>query len=267
LLLLASLTPALPHPPAGDFVTNFAEPEFIPPASLLPSHQDRHIAYDLVPGRERFLVHVPAGYSDQPGYGVVVYIHPGDSLDSPPVGWEPVLDRRRLLFVAALESGNGQRVERRLGLAVLAAEEMLHQYPIDPRRVYVAGWSGGARMASLLGFFQADLFHGTVQSCGSDFYLPVPHIHGDADDHAGGHTYGALLQDASADEIAAGRATRFTLITGAKDFRYGDMLDIFEGGFSKQGFLAKFFDVPFMDHENASATTLDAALAYVEQGP
>ena len=42
--------------------------------------------------------------------------------------------------------------------------------------LYAAGFSGGARMSSLLGFYQSDVFHGTIQNCGTDFYRAVPMV-------------------------------------------------------------------------------------------
>jgi predicted esterase len=150
-----------------------------------------------------------------------------------------------------------------LGLAVLGALEMMKHYRIDPNRVYSAGFSGGARMAGMLGFYQADLFHGTIQNCGADFYKPVPVQAATSSADTAGKPYG--LFDATANEIAGARGVRFALITGSRDFRHGNILDIFNGGFAAEGFKAKLFDVPGMPHDTADSQTLSAALDFIEQ--
>jgi hypothetical protein len=78
-----------------------------------------------------------------------------------------------------------------------------------------------------------------------------------------GNPYGLL--EATADEIANAHTVRFALITGSQDFRRGNILDIFNGGFSPDGFKARLFDVPGMPHDTADGQTLSAALDFIEQ--
>jgi hypothetical protein len=248
-------------PRVGDFVSeagSWAREE-----APLPAARDAHIDYSLDVAGERFLVHVPEDYSPRRPYGLLVYVHPGDWIAAPPRGWSGVLDERRLIFVAPENAGNDEKVERRLGLAVLAAEAMMTRYAIDPHRVYAAGWSGGARMAELLGFYQQDVFHGTVQSCGADFYADLPHVHGTRDDRRGGATYGVLLAPTEAEKLGA-KQIRFALVTGPGDFRFGDVRDIYEYGLRPAGYDAKLLVVPGMGHENADADALRAALDFID---
>ncbi|MGZ4828202.1 MAG: hypothetical protein ACXV78_01060 [Candidatus Angelobacter sp.] len=78
-------------------------------------------------------------------------------------------------------------------------------------------------MAGLLGFYQADLFCGTIQNCGADFYKQVPTQTATPTVDTAGNPYG--LFDATADEIAGARSVRFALITGSRYFRHGIILD------------------------------------------
>jgi poly(3-hydroxybutyrate) depolymerase len=74
-----------------------------------------------------------------------------------PVGWTAVLDRYHVIFVSAARSGNEETVlGRREPLALLAEHNVLARYPVDPQRVYLAGFSGGA-LVYLTG--EADLTH------------------------------------------------------------------------------------------------------------
>jgi hypothetical protein len=69
------------------------------------------------------------------------------------------------------------------------------------------------------------------------------------------------------DEIARARRVRFVLITGTNDFRRGNILDVFDGGFAREGFQAKLLDVPGMEHDICSGEILSAALDFIEGSP
>jgi hypothetical protein len=65
--------------------------------------------------------------------------------------------------------------------------------------------------------------------------------------------------------LSPGAALVF-LITDPGDFRYGPLLDIYEGGFVKHGFQAKHIDDPWMAHETCGPAALCQALDFMEQG-
>jgi Esterase PHB depolymerase len=243
----------------GEFVTAFAGPP------LFPQQRNPNISYGLNPALERYFVHVSQEYSDATAYGLIVFTDASETFNQLPDGWREVLDSRRYLFIAAQSAGNNQYVNRRLGLAVMGALEMMKHYRIDPNRVYAAGFSGGARMSGLLGFYQSDIFRGTIQNCGVDFYKPVPMVAATSPLDTAGQPYGVLA--ATPGEIAAARRVRFALITGTNDFRRGNILDIFNGGFAREGFQARLFDVPGMAHDIAGAETLSAVLDFLETSP
>jgi hypothetical protein len=254
-LLLAACSDAQVRTRTGDFVTVFAT------HSLIPERRDAHISYDLDPSNEKFFVHIPADYTGDRPYGLIVFTDADETVTSAPEGWSGVLDSRHFLFVAAENSGNEQDANRRLGLAVLGALEMMKRYQVDPTRVYAAGFSGGARISGLLGFYQPDIFHGTIQNCGADFYKRVPTVYASSWLSTTGQPYGVF--DGNAEEIARGRKVRFVLITGSNDFRRGNILDIYHGGFSREQFQAKLFDVPGMGHDTCDGATLAAALDFL----
>jgi pimeloyl-ACP methyl ester carboxylesterase len=240
-----------------DFMTGFEG------GNLQPSRLDPHVNYQ--PSAPRFYVHLPDDYSSKARYGLVVFIDSGDEVRAEPDEWAPVLDHRKLLFIAPLNAGNDRDDRDRMGLAVLAALQMLRHYPIDPGRIYVAGFSGGARMASRLGFYQPDLFRGTIQNCGTDFYRHVPQVVATTRMDTAGKPYGLL--DATPEEIDRARRVRFALVTGSDDFRHGNIVDLFHGGFEASGFQARLFDVPGMRHDTADARTLNAVLDFIDPAP
>jgi dienelactone hydrolase len=240
----------------GDFVAAFGGP------AMAPARRDPNIDYMLNPNVEQFFVHVPEEYTGDTAYGLIVFVDADSDSRQLPAGWQTLLDSRKLLYIAPQNAGNDQDTSRRMGLAVLGALEMMKHYRIDPHRVYVAGFSGGARMAGLLGFFQADLFRGTIQNCGADFYKAVPVVEATSTVDTAGNPYG--LFQASDDEIASARRVRFALITGSRDFRHGNILDLYNGGFAHEGFKAKLFDVRGMAHDIADESTLSNVLDFLE---
>jgi predicted esterase len=231
-----------------------------------PPTGDAHIDYELALQGESFYLHVPDGVAIDKPCGLVVYVDPEDACTRPPPGWDAVLKRERLALVAPQKAGNDQEVRRRRGLAVASILGALQQVKVDAARVYAAGFSGGARVAGSLGLYQPDLFRGTIQCCGTDFYEPVPKVAPRDPKYADDQDYGHL--DATAEEVAAAKAhVRFALVTGSADFRRGFIVDIYHGGFEKEGFQSTLIDVPGMGHEPASGRALQRALDFIENKP
>lgn len=118
--------------------------------------------------KERFSVYVPAGPPPPGGYGLLVFVAPWRAATRP-IRWRPALDRHRLIFVSAENSGNDVEVlDRRVPLALLACENVRAEYPIDAGRIYVAGFSGGSRVAQIVALAYPDLFRGALLNAGSD---------------------------------------------------------------------------------------------------
>ena len=243
----------------GDFIAAFGG------TAVAPEYRNVHITYGLDPKREKYFVHVPNDYVEDRPYGLVVFIDAEEDVNEVPYEWARVLDARHMLFVAPQNGGNDQNNDRRMGLAVMGALQMMKHYRIDPSRVYVAGYSGGARIAGKLGFYQSEVFHGTIQNCGADFHKQVSTLYATSWLSRSGEPYGTF--EATDEEIARAKQVRFVLVTGTRDFRRGNILDIFNGGFAKEGFKAKLFDVPGMQHTTCSGEVLSAALDFIESIP
>jgi dienelactone hydrolase len=123
-------------------------------------------AIDLA--NEKFDLYVPPGPPPPAGYGLLVYIAPS-SRPTRPMDWLGPLDGHHLVFVSAQNSGNEMNVlDRRVPLALLAYENIRARFPIDGKRVYVMGFSGGARVAEIVALAYPDVFHGAVLNAGSD---------------------------------------------------------------------------------------------------
>ena len=116
---------------------------------------------------ESFILYVPPAPPPR-GYGLLVFVPPWEEARLPP-DWPPVLDRLGVIAVSAARSGNRADIfGRRAPLAVIAAQNVMARYPVDPDRVYIAGFSGGSRVAMRLVLGYPDLFRGAILNAGSD---------------------------------------------------------------------------------------------------
>jgi hypothetical protein len=230
-----------------------------------PSRESAQINYGIDATRAKFFVYVPDNYSGRENFGLLVYTSPQDSITDLPAGWSDVLTKRKLIFVAAQAAGNNLGYRDRMGLGLRGAMGVMRQYKIDPNRVYAAGLSGGARTANDLAFYQSDLFHGTIQDCGCNYWRPVRKVAATSDKDTLGNSYG--ISEVSENDIARAKsAARFALITGPDDFRRGNILDIYNDGFARDGFQARLFDIPGMGHQDCNGETLEKVLNYLDTG-
>jgi len=211
----------------------------------------------LEPGKDSFQLLVPKNYRSDEHWGVFVWISPSDSARVPQE-WEEVLAKRRLLFVGALKAGNSRNILDRIRLAVCASAGMRERFQVDERRVYVSGFSGGGRVASMLGVAYADMFTGAACFMGVNFYTDLP----SAD--AKKLYPPQFIPDDEVLEIAK-RRSRFALISSEKDFNKADTRIVWEQGFKKEGFpSAAYLEAPGIGHSLPSAEWLERALQFLD---
>jgi predicted esterase len=188
----------------------------------------------------------------------------GDSIGVPD-SWTPVLDSRHLIFIAPQGVGNKHPVGQRIDAAVKAALLIKEYFLTDPKRVYVAGLSGGARIASDVALAYPEIFHGTIQCSGSDYLRPVSRTAvTDSDLNAHPELYGESSLPCRQQEVRSG--VRFVLITGTRDWREHFIEDICKNGFQRDGFQALLLDLPDLGHAVCSGDILEKALQFIEDG-
>ena len=76
------------------------------------------------------------------------------------------MDERNLIWISANDSGNRVLAPRRALTAILALYAIQREYALDEERVYVAGLSGGGKMASMIATDYARTFDGGFFICG-----------------------------------------------------------------------------------------------------
>lgn len=120
-----------------------------------------------------YQVYVPESYDPEEPPGVLVYVSPMP-LGQMPNGWQPLFDDENLIYISADRSGNRTLTKRRMLFAALAPYILAQNYEIDPARVYVSGFSGGGKVASIAAIQFANLFTGAVYICGVEFWSEIP---------------------------------------------------------------------------------------------
>ena len=213
-------------------------------------------AYDV--SKESFDILLPKSWNAREPFGLFIWIGAGNST-AIPKEWVKILDEHRLIFVAARNSGNRRNLFDRVRLAIDANHNLRQLYKIDGRRVYVSGFSGGSRVASMLGVAWGDMFSGTICCMGVNFYTDI-----EAPD---GKTYGlSYLPNEQLLPIVK-KACRYSLITGEKDFNLPNTRGVFENGFQKEGFLnTQILEVPAHGHKTPPAESLEKAIEFLDEG-
>jgi dienelactone hydrolase len=124
-------------------------------------------AQPIDPRHEKFGLYVPA-QKPAKGYGLLVWVSPLDEAGMPP-DWHATLEERGVIFVTAARSGNQTSpIGRRIPLALTAAANVARSHAIDPDRVWIAGFSGGARIAERMALAYPDVFTGAILDGSSD---------------------------------------------------------------------------------------------------
>lgn len=207
--------------------------------------------------KEKFRVYVPASHKAGETWGLLIYINPGDGAGLP-AGYEALLEKRKLLGISPYKAGNERPAPDRFRLAIDAGFNMHARFKVDPERVYVSGFSGGGRIASMLGVAYADLFAGAIPLCGANFYTDIP-------SEPGKHWPRNYIPVDEALKIAKA-GSRFVLMTGEKDTNLANTRAVHEHGFKKEGFRrAELIVVPGLGHAPPPAADFAKALDFVDR--
>jgi len=208
---------------------------------------------------ESFEVYVPADYTGDKPYGLLVFCmpHPGGK---PPQNYLDSIDKHHLIWVCPNNAGNDRYVRPRMGLVIDAAVNMQSRYKIDPDRVYVSGISGGGRVASMLGVGFADIFKGGgFYIIGCNFYRQ--------ETTADGKRYYARSYSVPPAKVfrAAREQSKHVFLTGDNDGNR-EQTDLYYKGFKHDRFEhILYLQVPGMGHQHPDAEWFEKGLAFLDE--
>ena len=228
----------------------------------VPKTDDKEVAEHAFDStKETWQVYVPEYYREnrKPQCGLFVYISPSDS-GAPPPAWTSVLKKRHLLFVGADKSGNAHNsYSRRIPLALDAVHNLRKQYTIDPKRVYIAGTSGGACVASRMAIGFADVFAGGQYQVGIQHYQSFPV--GD-----GAFTMGFPI--VSEDLLRKAKSTgRYVLITGQTD-HFREYMEKASQAMIRDGFRhVTYLEMPRVGHAAPNAAWFEKGIRALDSVP
>lgn len=171
---------------------------------------------------------VPQGYSPLLPHGLIVWVHAGDD-GGIPGGWASLLQKHRLIWIGANRSGNDHDpLRRRLPLALDAVHNMRKLYSIDTNRIYVSGFSGGGRVASVLAMTHPATFSGGIFVMGVSYWEPMKAPNDP------GKSWGVGFGKPGEATLALARERgRYAFMTGEKDFNREQTATYYERGYSK----------------------------------
>jgi hypothetical protein len=205
---------------------------------------------------EKFRMLLPEGFSTNSTWGLLVWISPGNDAYVPS-DWLSELSKRRLIVVSAYNSGNDRHPIDRIRLALDATCNVCRKLKIERRRIYISGFSGGARIASMIGIACGDLFTGTLCICGVNFYRNV---------RAGpGQFYqGTFFPNSDTLQYARDHA-RYVLLTGDGDPNRDNTKAIADKGFKPESFKhVLYLEEPGLQHALPAGSVLGKALDYLD---
>jgi hypothetical protein len=216
--------------------------------------------YDLED--ESYKVFVPESYVDDKTWGMFVWVSPSNK-GTPVKEWLAMLEKRKLIWVAPNGVGNKRTIWIRLGLALDAVHNAKKVYRLDPKRVYVGGFSGGGRIASIMPVAWPDVFAGGIYMMGSSYYrqLPAP--------GKGGAVWRATYRAPPGQYLAAAKKDgRHVFFTGETD-QNRDLTKVISDEAKKDGFKhVTYIEVPGLGHRNPPVEWMEKAFAaLIPPGP
>ena len=183
---------------------------------------------------------VPESYDPEKPAGILVYISPGNS-GRIVRDWVSVLEEQNLIWVSAGRSGNNIDPRKRIAYALLGPTLIAKNYRIDASRIYVAGLSGGGRVASIVAPSYPTLFKGAIYICGVN---PVA--------------------EELADSLGALQSNRFVFVTGEHDFNRAETRKVHDEYLQLGMDNSHYLEFNRMGHENPDAEGIAEAIAFLD---
>jgi poly(3-hydroxybutyrate) depolymerase len=124
---------------------------------------DQDVRESIVSGgaRRSYRVFVPDGFGRSgPGPAIVLFNGSGSSVDPLMDQWRPFARKDGVVLIGpgAFQSGGWRIPEDSPDFTHDVVEAVKRRFPIDPRRVYLFGHSGGAGHVLLLGLIESEYF-------------------------------------------------------------------------------------------------------------
>jgi len=114
-----------------------------------------------------YSVYLPKSYSEQKKFPVILAFDPQGSGNIPVEKYKDLAERYGTILIGSNNSKNGQPINETENIIYSLFEEMGLRFSLDSTRIYVMGFSGGARVASLIALYRGGT-RGMI-GCGAGF--------------------------------------------------------------------------------------------------
>ena len=206
--------------------------------------------------KERLHARLPAGYAPEHPAGLIVWID-ASAEGRPPQPLFKALDQSGMICIGAAGAGNDRGVTDRLQLALDAAATAERRWHIDPERVYVAGISGGGKMASILGVCFPDVFDGAVAIVGLGSWETVP-------TGEGSKVWPAEFARPKGKAWEALKDRRVAVVTGDRDFNHRQITLTLDRVKTDRPEM-KLYDIEGLGHEFPAPDRLAEVVGWIDE--
>jgi dipeptidyl aminopeptidase/acylaminoacyl peptidase len=204
-----------------------------PPAKWLGDYDSAKQEYELfVPARRDRKARLP----------LIVFI----SASNDPAGWrhfQRLCKARGFLFAGPRGAGNDCPEPKRARIVLDVLDDVRRHYPTDPDRTYLAGVSGGARMACAIAFALPEHFGGVLSLIAGGDLRQEP-----------------WLRQRVIDRLSV------ALLTGTKDFNHGEVTRWRGPQLQEVGVQARVWVQPGLGHAIPAEKYLGEALRWLDDG-
>lgn len=186
-------------------------------------------------------VDVPELYDPENPPGVLVYISPQNIINIPH-GWLDITKKHNLIFISARNSGNKVSVNKRIIMSLIAPTLIQSKYKINTNRIYISGFSGGGRVASMVSTQFPNIFSGTIYICGVNFWEKITN-----------------------QKLDMIRKNRFVFLTGTEDFNLSDTKNVYARYKKEEVKNIKLIVVAKMRHSNPNRSKFNQAIEFLDK--
>jgi len=246
-LLLLTLPLTLAAPPTGyQAQVKVTAPTrldwtFVVSNRSLTEPPDKWRLADFPSASQSFELFVPMRRDPKQPVPLLLFVSPSNQ----PMGWkhfEPACKKMGFAFAGVRDAGNDVPAQKRIRIILDVFDEVRRQLPIDPDRTYIAGFSGGGRMACAVGFALPEYVGGVLPIC------------------AGGKLRDeSWLRQRSADRLSV------ALLTGQTDFNKGEVERLWGGYFKDVGVRSRTWTQPGLGHGVPKDEVLQEAVRFLDQ--
>ena len=185
-------------------------------------------------------VYVPETYSADAPAGIIVYISPSNSGEMPK-DWMATLKEQNLIWISANQSGNKINPRKRISYTIFSVGMLSNTYEINQDRIYLAGFSGGGRIASIVATEYPHIFKGAIYMSGVNFW-----------------------NKKASRNIEQIRRNAYVFITGRKDFNFEDTKNVHRRYKKSKVRNLLLNDIPNLKHELPNHEALNQAIKFLD---